>query len=651
MLRSKIDISWRDLCLLCCAWALILLFVLGANRIIDFIALVENSLEDFYGSIMLPYNPQNDDIIIVTITENTLSQFDYRSPIDRRFLKQLIVALSSAQVRAVAFDILFDQKTETEKDEEFLKALEAAPMPIIIAWADIKDNLTNSQASFLNAYTKNFIRGYVKLGTDDSDGVIRWIEKGFQNESQTILSFPYSIAEAIGVKSLTERRQISFALGPDSEVSPFKKYESQFVRHLPPEWLAGKIVLVGADLPHSDRHRTPLRYSGGYGSKDMAGVEIHAHALASIVSGNPRRSGSTYVSFIVIILLVSLIIVISAREINIILKLSLFTFVFISMWGIGALLESQYITIPPLFSASIGLILSAIIGIYICGRRQRQQKKFISKAFSRYVSPELLKELQRDPENLKLGGEKREISLIFTDIAGFTGLSEKISPNILVGVLNKYLDGMSEIVLRHGGAIDKYIGDAIMATFNAPNDCIEHPFHAVKCALELDEFSQEFCDRSELNDMNWGITRIGVHTATAIVGNIGGSARFDYTSIGDAVNTAARLEGINKLFGTRTCVSEAVVESCPDLHFRPIGELVLKGKTEVLKIYEPLKNSFTYMVTYEEAYKALESGREECALEAFTKIISQERSDVLVEFHINRLKRGETGVLIKALEK
>jgi len=651
VLRSKTDISWRDLCLLCCAWALILLFVFGANRVIGFIALVENTLEDFYSSIMLPYNPQNDDIIIVTITENTLSQFDYRSPVDRSFLKQLTVALSSAQVRAMAFDILFDQKTEPEKDKDFLKALEAAPMPIIIAWAGVEDNLTNAQASFLNAYTKNFIRGYVKLGAGNSDGVIRWIEKGFQNESQTILSFPYSIADAIGVKPLAERRQISFSLGPDSEASPFKKYEAQFVRHLPPEWLAGKIVLVGADLPHSDRHRTPLRYSGGYGSKGMAGVEIHAHALASIVSGNPRSSGSTYVPFIVIIILVSLIIVISSRDLNIFVKLSLFTFVFISMWGIGALLNSQYIPIPPLFSASIGLILSAIIGIYICGRRQRQQKKFISNAFSRYVSAELLKELQRDPEKLKLGGEKREISLIFTDIAGFTGLSEEISPDTLVGILNKYLDGMSEIVLRHGGVIDKYIGDAIMATFNAPNDCAKHPLNAVKCALDLDEFSQSFCDRSELIGMNWGITRIGVHTATAIVGNIGGSVRFDYTSIGDAVNTAARLEGINKLFGTRACVSQAIVESCPGLHFRPIGELVLKGKTEALKIYEPLKNSYTHMVTYEEAYKALESGREESAIEAFTKIINQNRSDVLVQFHINRLKRGEAGVLIKALEK
>ena len=356
-------------------------------------------------------------------------------------------------------------------------------------------------------------------------------------------------------------------------------------------------------------------------------------------------------SFIVIIIIVSLIIIISARDLNIFSKLSLFVFLFISMWGISALLKYQNISIPPLFSASIGLIFSATIGIYICGRRQRQQKRFISNAFSKYVSPELLKELQKDPEKLKLGGEKREISLIFTDIAGFTGLSEEISPDTLVRILNKYLDGMSEIVLRHGGAIDKYIGDAIMATFNAPNYCAEHPLNAVKCALELDDFSQSFCDRSDLIAMNWGITRIGVHTATAIVGNIGGSVRFDYTSVGDAVNTAARLEGINKLFGTRVCVSEAIVENCPDLHFRPIGELVLKGKTEALKIYEPLKHPYADMVAYEEAYKTLESGHEESAIEAFTKIINQNRSDVLVQFHINRLKRGESGVLIKALEK
>ena len=125
---------------------------------------------------MLSYTPQNNDIVIVTITENTLSQFDYRSPIDRGFLKKLLLDLNSAQVKAIAFDILFDQRTETEKDKDFLSALEDSPIPIITAWADIKDNLTNSQASFLNEYTKNLVRGHVKLRVDDSDGVVRWIE-------------------------------------------------------------------------------------------------------------------------------------------------------------------------------------------------------------------------------------------------------------------------------------------------------------------------------------------------------------------------------------------------------------------------------------------------------------------------------------------
>jgi len=630
---------------------LILFFIFGVSRVINLVALVENSIKDFYSSTMLSYTPQNNDIVIVTITENTLSQFDYRSPIDRGFLKKLLLDLNSAQVKAIAFDILFDQRTETEKDKDFLSALEESPIPIITAWADIKDNLTNSQASFLNEYTKNLVRGHVKLGVDDSDGVVRWIEKGFQNESQTILSFPHSIAEAIGIVPPTERHPISFNIGPESKTPFFKKYESQFVSHLPPEWLNGKIVLVGADLPHSDRHRTPLRYSNRYGSNDMAGVEIHAHALATIVSGGTNKDVSIYVSIIFIILLVSLIIMISTLEINTLLKLSLFILIFLSMWGLGAILESYNITTPPLFSASLGLIFSSVIGIYVCGRRQRKHRKFISNAFSRYVSPELLKELQRDPTNLRLGGERREISLIFTDIAGFTGLSEKISPDILVGNLNEYLDGMSDIVLRHGGVIDKYIGDAIMVMFNAPNDCSEHPVNAVNCALEMDKYGQMFCDKSELSGIRWGVTRIGVHTAAAIVGNIGGSVRFDYTSIGDAVNTAARLEGINKLFGTKTCVSEAIVEKCTDLNFRPIGELILKGKTKSLKVYEPVSNSYAHMAKYEEAYRNLESGHTEIAMDAFTKIINLNRADVLAQYHIDRIKRGETGVLIRAMEK
>tara|TARA_Y100000588_G_scaffold201755_1_gene215328 strand:- start:1427 stop:3382 length:1956 start_codon:yes stop_codon:yes gene_type:complete len=651
VLKLKLDISRQDILLLAVAWLLIILIIFGAARNLNFITSLENSIKDFYSSAMLSTNDQNEEIVLVTITEDTLSQFDYRSPIDRQHLNQVITYLIDAGAKIIAIDILLDQKTEAEKDAELIKTLESSPIPIVSAWAGLEDNLTRSQASFLNLYTKNLIKGYVGLGVDEADGIIRWIEKNVQTEPKTVLSFPLSIADAIGVNLPTERYKINWTLGPDSTLSPFKKYESHFVSVLPSKWFENKIILIGADLPHSDRHMTPLRYNNGYGASDMAGIEIHAHALATVLSGELNRNSSSFISILVTILSLLMVSIISLLEIMKIVKTCLLIALFTSIWATGALLEYHSINTPPLFSASLGMITLMLYGIYICERKQRRYKKFISNAFSRYMSQELLTELQRNSNNLKLGGEKREVSIIFTDIAGFTKLSENIPAEELVRALNSYLEGMSEIILRHGGMIDKYIGDAIMVIFNAPKNQEEHSIKAVRCAIELDLFAQKYCRETKTEGLDWGITRIGVHTATAIVGNIGGPVRFDYTSIGDAVNTAARLEGINKVFGTRLCISKNTVSNCPELFFRPIGELILKGKSKALKIYEPVSGHYPQRDLYEKAYKYLESGRNHEAIKVFTSLIANNRSDALVQYHISRIKNGESGVLIKAKDK
>src|SRR5262249_5585303 len=160
---------------------------------------------------------------------------------------------------------------------------------------------------------------------------------------------------------------------------------------------------------------------------------------------------------------------------------------------------------------------------------------------------------------------------IFTDIADFTTMSELLESKELARLLNSYLDGITEIILKSDGMVDKYIGDAVFAIFNAPVDLADHAERAVRCALEIDRFAEEFRLKENAGGIRLGLARIGIHPGPAVIGNFGSRNRFTYTAEGDAVNVASRLEGINKHIGTRICVSEATRELCPHIHFRPIG--------------------------------------------------------------------------------
>ena len=640
-----------DIRLLIVAWALLVILAFIASRHIDFIIIIENTVNDLYASIDPHYRAYDSDIILVTITENTLGQFAYRSPVDRQFLSEVLLTLDKANVRAVGIDILFDQKTEQYKDIALQNTINEVEFPTVVAWANPSDNLTNAQTNYLNSYTNDMIKGHVKLGKDKTDGLIRWIDGDMNVIGKEINSFPHILASVVGHEIDSEIQYLKYSFGPKAGSSPFKSYEAQFIRHIPPEWLSGKIVLIGADLPHNDRHNTPLdRFSRG-GSSMMAGIEIHAHALSQLLSGMTFQRYNIYTDIIFIIILLALSIFISSIEMKFIYKFLGFMVLLCILWGISLLLERLSFPLQPVVCASLGLIIATGIGTYISGKRQRKYRQFVTNAFSQYMSPQLLKELKENPEKLRLGGERKEITLIFTDIAGFTSTSEVLNPEVLVENLNLYLEGMVEIILRYNGVIDKFIGDAIMATFNAPNDCPDHSTRAVMCALELDQYARKFRKNSLHKNIEWGLTRIGVHSNPAIVGNIGGAERFEYTSIGDMVNTTARLEGINKLFGTSICVSAMTANKCPGLNFRPIGELILKGKTEPIQVLTPEKEKSELSKLYIEAYTVLGTGDNQQASDMFKNILEIDKNDVLSRFHLDRLVSGESGVLIRALEK
>jgi class 3 adenylate cyclase len=271
----------------------------------------------------------------------------------------------------------------------------------------------------------------------------------------------------------------------------------------------------------------------------------------------------------------------------------------------------------------------------------------------RYFSPNLVRKLVENPDLLRLGGERRELSFVFTDLAGFTSLVEQQEPAVVVPLLNEYLDALVEIVFKHDGTVDKFVGDAIHIMFGAPIEQLDHAARAVACALELDAFAHAFARRKNEDGIPLGETRIGVNSGSVVVGNFGGDAMFDYTAHGDAINTAARLESLNKHLGTRIAVSANTVERIPDFAGRPAGTFILQGKSRGLEVLEPLtaqRAGSAGVKAYVAAYRMLENGQPG-ARQAFESLVDSIDPDPLADFYLHRIQSGASGVEIVMTEK
>jgi adenylate cyclase len=281
-------------------------------------------------------------------------------------------------------------------------------------------------------------------------------------------------------------------------------------------------------------------------------------------------------------------------------------------------------------------------------RRRQIEAERAHALLSRYFSPNLAERLASDPDAIDLGGQRREITSLFTDIAEFTSLVETLDPEIIAPLLNDYLGAMTDIVFAHGGTLVKLVGDAMHVLFGAPADQPDHAARAIACALELDASAEDFRERWRQRGTVLGPTRLGLAAGPAIVGNFGGGRYFDYTAYGDTVNASARLEAANKQLGTRICVGESVASRVAGFRGRPVGELVLRGRKEPLRAFEPLSaETFDDPATqaYLDAFAKLEAG-DPAAMPAFAALLGLRSEDQLVGFHLRRLLSGATGSLV-----
>ncbi len=356
----------------------------------------------------------------------------------------------------------------------------------------------------------------------------------------------------------------------------------------------------------------------------LPGVEIHATAAANVLEQRAIRHNEKTIlaERILIFLIPFLLALLLSGAPNSKTGFLIGTAMFI-LYPVGNYLLFRNFLIdlslfPQLMAITLTTIFSETYRSVVVDRKGR----YLKRAFSNYVSADLVAQIIKNPDSLKLGGEKREISILFSDIRGFTSMSEKLSPEQLVQALNEYLYPMTEIVLEEKGTLDKYIGDAVMAIYNAPLDVAAHAAHACRTALKmmakLADINRTFMARN-IQPIDIGI---GINTGDAVVGNMGAAIRFDYTAIGDNVNLASRLEGLNKIYGTHIIVSESTrVLVKENLPFRLIDLVVVKGKQQPVPIYElMISENSTLMTRFAEALALYREGCFPAALPLFEEL-------------------------------
>ncbi len=360
-----------------------------------------------------------------------------------------------------------------------------------------------------------------------------------------------------------------------------------------------KIVLIGSTMPE-DKDIIPISFARGEKSGDnmIYGVEVHANAIQNVIDSRFLVKEPWWADIIKVVLLTTLCFFLSSLLKGIKTKFGLLiealnlliilVFVLIIRYTSFFLFDHFNFVIAylsPVFAVVFGYIGSTAYHFI----SERRQKGVIKGMFSQYVSGAVVDDLINNPDKLSLGGEKKVLTVFFSDIAGFSTFSEKKEPEDLVKFLNEYLSAMTEIVFQNFGTLDKYIGDAVMAFWGAPTPNEKHAFLACKAALDMQvriKALKENWRKEGEPEIN---ARMGINTGDMVVGNVGGTQRFDYTVMGDNVNLASRLEGANKEYGTYIMLSETTHELVKDLFTtRELDFLVVKGRTKPMKVYELL---------------------------------------------------------------
>jgi adenylate cyclase len=532
----------------------------------------------------------------------------------------------------------------------------ASESPIIHAYAPQPNLPQFSEVGENSGYFNSF---------PDSDGVIRWsplVIKFRNNYYYSLalallvqyLDWPMSVLNVAeyGVDSIAldkmaiptdeSGRMLINYLGP-ARTFPHYSISDVIAGRIPPEKFKGKIVLAGATATGIyDMRVTPF-------GAVYPGVEIHATVIDNILRGNFLiHSGWTKFLDICTIVVVGLIMGFAVPRLRavagIVLSLALIAAFVLVNTGIFIRFNVWMNMIYPVLTM-LAIYLGITVYRYVTEERE---KKKIRGAFQYYLTASVVNEILKDPSKLKLGGDKKHLSVMFSDIRGFTSISEKLTPEELVHLLNEYLTAMTDIVFKYDGLLDKYIGDAIMAVFGAPLDQPDHASRACRVALEMMEKLRELRAKWAAEgrpDVNIGV---GINSGDMVVGNMGSEMRFDYTVMGDSVNLASRLEGTNKEYGTNIIISEFTYEIVKDGFLcRQLDAVRVKGKKKPVCIYELLGLAADapqwqeFLDRFEAGLELYRQGRWDGAITAFESALEIRPEDYTAKMYIDRCRSLE----------
>ena len=402
-------------------------------------------------------------------------------------------------------------------------------------------------------------------------------------------SYQMKVTEEVGVEWVRVGRQPPISTTPQGDLmisywNKFKRYS--FTDELP----ENAILVFGVT---AEGWNNPVSTPVG----TMYPHEVQANLIQTSLTGIQIKQ-SYFLEFLEVVLLLSVLLIVLVMVYRLPTALSGSFFLILLGFQVGGsfyIWSSSLVLFDTFFSSLASLIVfgHASFNKYYVTFQEKQQ---IKKQFQKYLSPDMIEELQKDPSKLRLGGDRKEMTFMFMDIIGFTPISEAYKnnddPEGLVELINKFLDTQTKIILNNGGTIDKYMGDCIMSFWNAPLECKDHADLAVKSAMEVLEatkYLNEELSPLNLPPINVGI---GISTGECIVGNMGSELRFDYSVIGDAVNLGARLEGQTRNYdGVDVLLSERTYQQCKNGAYREVDKILVKGKSEKVRIFTPINGT------------------------------------------------------------
>ena len=548
---------------------------------------------DFLTALAAPLRA-TQPVVILAIDEPTFQELGRPWPFPRSLHAQLLQRLQADGARAIGFDVVFADPTAEAEDAALERAIAQAG-PVVLAAA--REKVDSGNAVLWTDVPP--LRRFVQAGALPGDAVVEPDEDFVVRRASTP---PDSLAmqlarlarqrQGVGAAELAPLELIAYR-GPRGTFDTRSYYQAVLPGLLPPGFFKDKIVLVGRSAltatelqaAQADLFNAPFAAAGG--ERLFPGVELQATQVDNLLASERLRAAPEGWSVALVVGLLCALVWAGWRwhpGAAAVLAGGLALGTGLLSW---ALFMGPRLWLPPLVPMAAAVAMhgaTALVGYARARRRARQTRAM----FAQYVPPEVVSRLVAQPELLRLGGESREVTLMFTDLANFTTLSEQLSAEQTVEVLTGYFNAMTPIIHRTGGTVDKFIGDAVMAFWGAPLDDPEHAAHAVEAAIAMQQAMERLVADLRARGLPAIHMRIGLHSGRVVVGNVGSDQRFSYTAIGDAVNLAARLEGANKAFGTGILLSQATAGRLPAMRgLRALDDVIVKGKTEPVRVYTP----------------------------------------------------------------